>query len=77
MKQRTFSLVFLLGILTIHALAQRASTLPTDPLTLQEVGNQFGISRERVRQLEERLKKQLIPHLAPFADRPMQSARAA
>ena len=26
-----------------------------DPLTLQELGDEFGISRERVRQLEARL----------------------
>lgn len=29
------------------------------PLTLQEIGDRYGISRERVRQLEERLKKKL------------------
>jgi RNA polymerase sigma-32 factor len=29
------------------------------PLTLQEIGDQYGISRERVRQIEERLKKKL------------------
>ncbi len=30
-----------------------------DPLTLQELGDRFGISRERVRQLEQRLTAQL------------------
>ena len=30
-----------------------------DPLTLQELGKGFGISRERVRQIEVRLKKKL------------------
>lgn len=30
-----------------------------DPLTLQEIGNHFGISRERARQIEARLIKQL------------------
>jgi RNA polymerase sigma-32 factor len=30
-----------------------------EPLTLQELGRQFGISRERVRQIEVRLKKKL------------------
>jgi RNA polymerase sigma-32 factor len=29
------------------------------PLTLQEIGDKYGISRERVRQIEERLKKKL------------------
>ena len=28
-----------------------------DPLTLQELGDRFGISRERVRQLEQRLDR--------------------
>jgi RNA polymerase sigma-32 factor len=30
-----------------------------DPLTLQELGDQFGVSRERVRQLEARLTGKL------------------
>jgi RNA polymerase sigma-32 factor len=34
-----------------------------DPLTLQELGERFGISRERVRQLEQRLTTQLREHL--------------
>jgi RNA polymerase sigma-32 factor len=33
--------------------------LAEDPRTLQEIGESFGISRERVRQIEERLKKRL------------------
>jgi RNA polymerase sigma-32 factor len=33
--------------------------LAEKPLTLQEIGDQYGISRERVRQIEERLKKRL------------------
>ncbi|MDR1395682.1 MAG: RNA polymerase factor sigma-32 [Deltaproteobacteria bacterium] len=37
--------------------------LTEDPVTLQEVGEEFGISRERVRQLEERLKKSLGSYL--------------
>ncbi|MDR1081130.1 MAG: RNA polymerase factor sigma-32 [Deltaproteobacteria bacterium] len=37
--------------------------LSDDPLTLQEMGESFGISRERVRQLEERLKKKLSAYL--------------
>jgi RNA polymerase sigma-32 factor len=34
-----------------------------DPLTLQELGEQFGISRERVRQLEQRLTTRLRDYL--------------
>jgi len=37
--------------------------LAEEPLTLQEIGDQYGISRERVRQLESRLKKQLKDYL--------------
>ena len=33
--------------------------LAEEPLTLQEIGDQYGISRERIRQLESRLKKKL------------------
>ncbi|MFA5623525.1 MAG: sigma-70 family RNA polymerase sigma factor [Bradymonadales bacterium] len=35
------------------------------PLTLQELGNVFSISRERARQLESRILKRLEKHLAP------------
>ena len=34
-----------------------------DPLTLQELGDRFGISRERVRQLEQRLTGRLRDYL--------------
>ena len=34
-----------------------------DPLTLQEVGDQLGVTRERVRQLEARILKNLRKHL--------------
>jgi len=37
-----------------------------DEITLQEIGNRFGISRERARQLENRLKKKLKEHLKDF-----------
>jgi RNA polymerase sigma-32 factor len=37
--------------------------LTEDPVTLQELGEEFGISRERVRQLEERLRKTLGKYL--------------
>ncbi len=34
-----------------------------DPLTLEEVGQQFGVTRERVRQIEARMKQKLKAHL--------------
>ena len=34
-----------------------------DPLTLQDLGDRFGISRERVRQLEQRLLARLRDYL--------------
>jgi RNA polymerase sigma-32 factor len=37
--------------------------LSEEPLTLQQIGKRFGISRERVRQIEERLLKKLRKYL--------------
>jgi len=37
--------------------------LTEDRMTLQEIGNQFGVSRERIRQIESRLKDKLKLHL--------------
>ena len=37
----------------------KARLLADDPATLQEIGARFGISRERVRQIETRLKRRL------------------
>jgi RNA polymerase sigma-32 factor len=37
--------------------------LAEEPLTLQEIGDKYGISRERVRQVESRLKKRLKAYL--------------
>ena len=37
--------------------------LAEEPSTLQDIGDQYGISRERVRQLESRLKKKLKAYL--------------
>ena len=38
-----------------------------EPLTLQEIGDKFKVSRERVRQLEERVIRGLREHLIEFA----------
>ena len=37
--------------------------LAEDPMTLHKIGDKFGISRERVRQIESRLKKKLKAYL--------------
>ncbi len=43
--------------------------LSEEPLTLQEIGDKYGISRERVRQIESRLKRRLKDFLdAEFSD---------
>jgi RNA polymerase sigma-32 factor len=41
----------------------RARLLAENPETLQEIGARFGISRERVRQIETRLKKRLKEYI--------------
>ncbi|MBF6559296.1 MAG: RNA polymerase factor sigma-32 [Candidatus Binataceae bacterium] len=46
----------------------RDRLLAEDPPTLQEIGAKFGISRERVRQIENRLKRQLKAFLTDGAD---------
>ena len=37
-----------------------------EPLALQEIGNRYGVSRERVRQVEAGLKRRLAVALGPF-----------
>jgi RNA polymerase sigma-32 factor len=37
----------------------RERLLNEEPVTLREIGEKYGISRERVRQIEERVKKKL------------------
>jgi RNA polymerase sigma-32 factor len=39
-----------------------------DPPTLQELGNRLGVSKERVRQLEERARTKLRGELSAFAE---------
>jgi len=42
----------------------RERLLNEEPLTLREIGDRYGISRERVRQIEERVKKKLKSYLS-------------
>jgi RNA polymerase sigma-32 factor len=46
-----------------EAVIFHARLLADKPLTLQDIGDRYGISRERVRQLEERLKRKLKAYL--------------
>ncbi len=46
-----------------EAVIFQSRLLAEKPLTLQDIGDRYGISRERVRQLEERLKKKLKAYL--------------
>ena len=46
----------------------RARLMTEDPPTLQELGNRLGVSKERVRQLEERARLKLRGELEAFAD---------
>ena len=44
--------------------------LSDEPRTLQDVGEQYGVSRERVRQIEANLKRKIarrLEHLSPIA----------
>jgi RNA polymerase sigma-32 factor len=42
----------------------RERLLNEEPLTLREIGEKYGISRERVRQIEERVKRKLKSYLS-------------
>ena len=42
----------------------RERLLNEEPMTLREIGEKYGISRERVRQIEERVKKRLKAYLS-------------
>lgn len=46
----------------------RKRLVAEDPVTLREIGEEYGISRERVRQIEERVKKKLKVYLAKEFD---------
>jgi RNA polymerase sigma-32 factor len=51
------------GLKDKEAVIYRERLLNEQPLTLREIGEKYGISRERVRQIEERVKKKLKNYL--------------
>ncbi len=56
-----------------------ARRLADDPITLEELADEFGVSRERVRQIEvrafEKVKKAVRHRVAALTDRPLSSLR--
>jgi RNA polymerase sigma-32 factor len=54
---------FASGLKDKELVIYRERLLNEEPLTLREIGEKYGISRERVRQIEERVKKKLKIYL--------------
>jgi len=50
---------FVKGLKDKELIIFRERILADDPLTLREIGERYGITRERVRQIEERVKKKI------------------
>ncbi len=59
---------FAKGLKDKELVIYRERLLNEDPLTLREIGEKYGISRERVRQIEERVKKKLKNYLKDLKD---------
>ncbi len=59
---------FAKGLKDKELVIYRERLLNEEPLTLREIGEKYGISRERVRQIEERVKKKLKTFLKDFKD---------
>ena len=54
---------FVKGLKNKELVIFRERILADDPLTLREIGERYGITRERVRQIEERVKKKIRAYL--------------
>jgi len=54
---------FASGLKDKELVIYRERLLNEEPVTLREIGEKYGISRERVRQIEERVKKKLKTYL--------------
>jgi len=59
---------FARGLRDKELVIYRERLLNEEPLTLREIGEKYGISRERVRQIEARVKKKLKTFLKDFKD---------
>jgi RNA polymerase sigma-32 factor len=59
---------FAKGLKDKELVIYRERLMNEDPLTLREIGEKYGISRERVRQIEERVKKKLKTYLKDLKD---------
>jgi RNA polymerase sigma-32 factor len=55
---------FARGLKDKELVIYRERLLNEEPVTLREIGERYGISRERVRQIEERVKKKLKTYLS-------------
>jgi RNA polymerase sigma-32 factor len=51
--------LFAQGLKDKELVIYRERLLNEEPVTLREIGEKYGISRERVRQIEERVKRKL------------------
>ena len=67
---------FAKGLKDKELVIYRERLLNEDPLTLREIGEKYGISRERVRQIEERVKKKLKTYLSKELKELPDAARA-
>jgi RNA polymerase sigma-32 factor len=56
------------GLTDREQMIVRARLMSDDPCTLQELGNTLGVSKERVRQLEERARGKLRAKLGELSD---------
>ncbi len=54
---------FVKGLKDKELVIFRERILADAPLTLREIGERYGITRERVRQIEERVKKKIRAYL--------------
>lgn len=57
---------FSLGLQDKEQVILKRRLLSDKPATLQEIGQDFGVSRERVRQIEKRLTRKLKEYLSQF-----------